>query len=81
MFFHEDNAPAHTSMKGVAKLNELRYQLLHCDSYSSDPALNNYYLLFNLIMWLLGKRFGSNKDLECEKDAYFITLDKSYYTK
>lgn len=81
MLFHEDKVPVHTFMIGVAKLNELRYQLLHCDSYSSDTALNDYYLLFNLIRWLPGKKFASNKDLECENDVYFITLDKSYYTK
>lgn len=65
-------------MKGMAKLNELKYKLLRCDSYSSDLALNDY-LIFNLIRWLQGKR--SNKDLECKNDAYFKTVDKLYYTK
>lgn len=81
VLFHQDNAPAHTSMITMAKLNELKYELLPHPPYSPDLAPSDYYLFPNLKRWLMGKRFTSNEDVKCETDAYFEGLDKSYFMK
>lgn len=38
VLFHQDNAPAHKSMKAMAKFNELGYELLPHPPYSPDLA-------------------------------------------
>lgn len=62
----------------MAKLNELRYDLLPHPPYSPDLAPSDYYLFPNLKRWLQGKRFYSN---EFETDAYFESFDIDYYKK
>ena len=42
--FLQDNAPAHTSIKAIAKINELRFELLPHPPYSSDLAPSDFYL-------------------------------------
>ena len=46
--FWQDNAPAHKSIKTMAKINESRFELLPRPPYSSDLAPSEYYLLPNL---------------------------------
>ncbi|XP_014484314.1 PREDICTED: histone-lysine N-methyltransferase SETMAR-like [Dinoponera quadriceps] len=45
---YQDNASAHKSVKAMAKLNELRYELLPHPPYSSDLAPFDFYLFPNL---------------------------------
>jgi len=63
VLYHHDNAPSHTSLKAMAKLNKLR--IAH-PSYSPDLA-PDYYLFPNLKRWLQGKRFTSNEEAESRK--------------
>ena len=65
----------------MEKLNELRYELLHHPSYSSDLAPSDYHLFPNLKKWLQGKRFYSNEEVIAETVAYFKDLDANYYKK
>lgn len=81
IIFHQDNAPAHTSMIAMAKLHELRYELLPHPPYSPDLAPSDYFLFPNLKRWLQGKKFYTNEEVEWETDVYFEALDKDYYTK
>lgn len=81
VLFHHDNAPAHSSLKAMAKLNELRYELLPHPPYSPDLAPSDYYLFPNLKRWLQGKRFYSNEEVEFETDAYFEGLGADHYKK
>lgn len=79
VLFHQDNAPAHKSLVVMAKLHELRYELLPHAPYSPDLAPCDFYLFPNLKKWLGGKRFGSNEEVMAETNAYFEEFDKSYY--
>lgn len=81
VLFHHDNAPAHSSLKAMVKLNDLRYELLPHPPYSPDLAPSDYYLFPNLKRWLQGKRFHSNEEVESETDAYFEDLGADYYLK
>ena len=68
-------------MKAMAKLHELKYELLHHPPYSPDLGPSDYYLFPIMKRWLQGKRFVSNEDIKCVTDAYFEAFDKSCYMK
>ena len=76
---HQDNAPCHKSMKTMAKLSELGYELLPHPPYSPDLAPSNYWLFADLKNMLQGKRFGSNEEEISETEAYFEAKDKSFF--
>jgi len=71
VLFHQDNAPAHRSVKTIVKMDQLRYELLPHPPYSPDLAPSDYYLFPNLKRWLQGKRFHSNDEVISETEAYF----------
>ncbi|KAG5311082.1 SETMR methyltransferase, partial [Acromyrmex insinuator] len=65
-----DNAPSHTSLKAMIKLDQLRFELVAHPPYSPDLAPSNYYLFPNLKQWLQGKRFTSNEECIALEDNY-----------
>ena len=69
------------SLKAMAKLEQLRFELVAHPPYSPDLASSDYYLFPNLKQWLQGKRFISNEEVIAETEAYFENLDVSYYRK
>ncbi|GBP26227.1 Histone-lysine N-methyltransferase SETMAR [Eumeta japonica] len=79
VLFHQDNARVHTCLVTMAKIHELRYELLPHPAYSPDLAPCDYYLFPNLKKWLGGKRFESNEEVNTETNAYFESLEKIYY--
>ena len=79
MLFHQENAPAHTSLIAMAKINELRFQLLFHPPYSPDLAPCVYRLLPNLKKWLEGKRFQDKSEVIDAVNEYFDDLDKLFY--
>ena len=64
-----------------AKLHELHFELLLHPPYSPDLASSNYWLFTDLKRILQGKRFGSNKEVILETEAYFEAKNKSFYKK
>ena len=46
ILFHQDNAPSHTTAVAMAKIHELRFELLD-SPYSPDPAPSDF--IFSLI--------------------------------
>ena len=80
VLYHHDNAPSHTSLKAMVKLDQLRFELVAHPPYSPDLAPSDYYLFPNL-KWLQGKRFTSNEEVIVETEVYFEGLDVSYYRK
>ncbi|EFN85281.1 Histone-lysine N-methyltransferase SETMAR, partial [Harpegnathos saltator] len=46
--FHQDDTRVHTSILTMAKLNELKYELLEHPACSPDLAPSDYYLFLNL---------------------------------
>ncbi|XP_018352128.1 PREDICTED: histone-lysine N-methyltransferase SETMAR-like [Trachymyrmex septentrionalis] len=65
----------------MAKLDQLRFELVAHPPYSPDLAPSDYYLFPNLKRWFQGKRFRSNKEVIAETEVYFEDLDLSYYRK
>jgi [histone H3]-lysine36 N-dimethyltransferase SETMAR len=79
VLFHQDNAPCHKSMKTMAKLNELGYELLPHPPYSPDLAPSDYFLFADLKRALAGKKFKDNDGVIAETEAYFADKTKEYY--
>ncbi|EGI68665.1 Mariner Mos1 transposase, partial [Acromyrmex echinatior] len=81
ILYHHDNAPSHTSLKAMVKLDQLRFELVAHPPYSPDLASSDYYLFPKLKRWLQGKKFTSNEEVIAETEPYFEGLDVSYYRK
>ena len=79
LLFHQDNAPCHKSIKTMAKLHELNFELLPHPPYSPDLAPSDYWLFADLKKMLAGKKFRSNEEVIAETEAYFEAKDKSFY--
>ena len=72
ILFHQDNAPCHKSIKTMAKLHELNFELLPHPPYSPDLAPSDYWLF-------AGKKFRTNEEVIAETEAYVEAKDKSLY--
>ena len=81
VLFHQDNAPCHKSIAIIAKLYEMHFEFLLHSPYSPVLTSSDYYLFLDLKRMLQRKRFGSNKELIAETEAYFEAKDKSFYEK
>ena len=79
VLFYQDNAPCHKSMKTMAKLNELGFELLPHPPYSPDLATSDYFMFSDLKRMLAGKKFSADEELISGTEAYFEAKDKSYY--
>ena len=69
------------SHRNNGKTYELHFELLLYPPCSLDLAPNNNWQIADLKRMLQGKRFGSNKELISETEAYFETKDNSFYKK
>ena len=78
MLFHQDNAPVYTSIIAMAKISELKFELLPHAPYSPDLALSDYFLFPNLKKWLGDRRF-TNEEVESAVNGYFEEFNGSYY--
>ena len=60
----QDCVPVHKSIKMMAKVNELHFELLPYPPYSLNLAPSDFYLFPNLKRWLQGQRFSSNEEVK-----------------
>ncbi|GFY35013.1 mariner Mos1 transposase [Trichonephila clavipes] len=79
VLFHQDNTPCHKSMKSMAKLHELGFELLPDPSYSPDQAFSSFFLFSDLKRMLAGQKFRAEEEVIAETEAYFEAKDKSCY--
>uniref|UniRef100_A0A8D8YJ64 Mos1 transposase HTH domain-containing protein n=1 Tax=Cacopsylla melanoneura TaxID=428564 RepID=A0A8D8YJ64_9HEMI len=64
------------SATSMAKLHELRWELLPHPPFSPDLAPCDYHLFSNIKKWLGGKKFASNIALIDAVNRYFEGLDQ-----
>ena len=76
---HQDNARVHTGAVSMAKMMELKFELLQHLLYSLDLAPSYFSLFPNLKRWFGGQRFTSNDQLITQAEAYFEDLPKSNF--
>lgn len=79
ILFHQDNAPSHTSAVAMAKIHELRFELLDHPPYSPDLAPSDFFLFPDLKTALGGQRFSSNEEAMTFVNNYFAQKNAKYY--
>ena len=77
ILFHQDNARPHTCVLAMAKIHELKYELLPHPPYSPDMAPSDFHLFPKLKIFLGGRRFSSNEELIAGVEEYFAGLEES----
>lgn len=61
----------HRSMKLMIKTHELHFELFSSSPYSPDWNPSDFYLFAELNKWSQEQRFGSNREVIAEIQAYF----------
>ena len=79
IIFHQDNAPAHAAQKTIAKITDLKYELLQHPTYSPDLAPSDFWLFSHLKKFMRGKHFSSNEEAIAAVDEYFEDLPEKHY--
>mgnify|MGYP003416975832 FL=1 len=74
VLFHQDNAPCHKSMKSMAKLQELGFELLPHPPYSPDLAPSDFFLFKDLKRMLAGRKFCSDEELIAETKVLSLKM-------
>jgi [histone H3]-lysine36 N-dimethyltransferase SETMAR len=80
ILFHQDNARVHTCLRSMAKIEELKFELVDHPPYSPDLAPSDFFLFPNLKKWLSGQHFFSNEEVIDRTNAYFEDLPKIYFS-
>ena len=76
---HQDNAHSHTSAVFVAKIHELRFELLDHPPYLPDLAPSDFFLFPCLKIALGELRFSSNEEVIASVNNYFAEKNAAYY--
>ena len=63
----------------MAKINELKFQLLPHSSYSPNLDPSDYFLFLNLKKWFASQKFANNKEVKSVTNGYFEVFDDSSY--
>ena len=79
ILFHQDSAPSQTSAVAMAKIYELRFELLDHVPYSPDLATSDFFLFPHLKIVLGGHRFSSNEEAITFVNNYFAQKNAEYY--
>ena len=74
--FHQENACPHPSVIAMAKIHELRYELL---LYSPDLAQSDFHLFPKLETFLGGLTLSTAEELTAEVEGYFACLEESHF--
>ena len=68
----------HICAVSMAKLHELKFELLPHRTYSPDLIPTDFFLFPSMKKWFARKKFESNEDVITETEAYFEEVSKSY---
>lgn len=79
IIFHQDNARPHTALITMAKINELKYELLQHPPYSPDLAPSDFHLFPKFKIFLGGKRFSTTEEVHDAVNQYFGSLDENHF--
>ena len=77
--FLQDNARVHTAKVSMAKLHELKWQLLLHPAYSPDLAPSDFHLFGPLKDPFRGRRFGRKSKLKSAMNEVVKTMSKDWF--
>ena len=81
VLFHHGNARVHTCAPVMAKLSDLRYELVDHPPYSPDLAPCDFFLFPKLKVHLGGEKFSTDDEVKVAVEAFFEEQDKSFFCK
>jgi [histone H3]-lysine36 N-dimethyltransferase SETMAR len=81
VLFLQDNAPAHKAAVVMAKLHELRYQLVDHPPYSPDLAPSDFFLFAKLKKHLSGVKYSTNDAVVAATEGFFDDLDGEFFSE
>ena len=67
----QDNALCHKSMKTIAKLYKVSFNLFPHPPYSPDLALGDFFLFSDLKKMFAGKKFSADEEAIPETEIYY----------
>ena len=80
MYFHQYNAPAHTSTVAVAAMQKCGFQLVEDSLYSPDLASYDYYL-FPKMEKELGHHVARDDEIMNAVDHFLRDQNGAFYTE
>ncbi|XP_055950857.1 histone-lysine N-methyltransferase SETMAR-like [Argiope bruennichi] len=75
----QDNASVHKAAIVMAKLHELKFEILSHAPYSPDMVPSDYKLFPSMKKFLAGRKFCSDIEVISDTTAYFGALEGSSY--
>ncbi|GFW58667.1 mariner transposase [Trichonephila clavipes] len=81
VLFHQYNVPAHKSVTAMAKMNELKFELLPHAPYLPDLSSSDHSLFPNLKKWLSGQRFSNDEEVMSAVNDCLEEQGSFYYKK
>lgn len=79
MLFHQDNIPVYTAQKIIAKISELKHELVPHPPYPPDLARSDLWLFQHLKEFFRGKQFLKHEEVIAAVEEYFADLPESHY--
>jgi hypothetical protein len=76
VLFHQDNAPVHTSVITMAKINDIKFEL-HPHAPRFSPL--GLFSFSKHEKWFGGQRFANYEEMKSAVDGYFVELDGCHY--
>ncbi|XP_035739230.1 histone-lysine N-methyltransferase SETMAR-like [Vespa mandarinia] len=73
------NVRPHTSYKTIAKLNELKYEILQHPPYSPDLSTTEYYLFKHLELFLRAKQYENEDSLKNAISEFIESKDQNFF--
>ncbi|KAL6419191.1 hypothetical protein ACFW04_011543 [Cataglyphis niger] len=78
LFLH-DNARPHTSHRTIAKLNELKYEVLQHPAYSSDLSPTDFHFFKHLDLFLRAKQYENEESLKNSISEFIDSKDQNFF--
>ena len=75
----QDSAHVHRANVSMAKLRELKWQLLSHPAYSPELAPSDFHLFGPLKYPLCGRRFGCESELQSAVNEMVKTMSKDWF--
>lgn len=79
VLFHQDNAPAHTSVVAMATIHDCGFNLVPHPPYSPDLAPSDFHLFPQLKKALAGRHFRSDDDVITAVEEFLGSQTKEFF--
>ena len=79
ILFHQDNAPAHTSVVAMATIHDCGFKLVPHPPYSPDLAPSDFHLFPQMKKTLAGRHSASDDDVIVAVEEFLESQTKTFF--